>query len=177
VHAWKKHFVSHVPHVPNVLNAQHLESFDPWLDGLIACPAKLFDATSGQATASSLCCACPSRFCSCNILLARLILPANMARHAIPERPTHRLTCMIGLRIQPAAKRLLTYLAGSRVSSHPSCTHCLLTRATFADLAWALQRLTRNLSKVRNYLKLSLISGQVLKSTLHSRALQKIVDA
>jgi hypothetical protein len=81
---------------------KHLESFDRWLDGLIASPATLFDATGGQATASSLCCACPPRFCSCNIRVARLILAANVARHAIPVLTTHRLTCMLGLRIQPA---------------------------------------------------------------------------
>jgi hypothetical protein len=92
------------------------ESFDRCLDGLIAFPATLFDATGAQATASSLCCACPPRFCSCNILLARLIVPANMARHAIPERPTHRLTCMSGLRIQAATNDTWVYLAGSRLA-------------------------------------------------------------
>jgi hypothetical protein len=95
--------------------AKHLESFDRWLDGLIAHPATLFDATGGQATASSLCCACPPRFCSCNIRVARLILAANVARHRIPVLPTHRLTCMLGLRIQPATNDPRTYLAGSHL--------------------------------------------------------------
>jgi hypothetical protein len=49
----------------------HVESFGHSLDGLFAFADTLFDATGGQATASSLCCACPlasavHKICECS---------------------------------------------------------------------------------------------------------------
>jgi hypothetical protein len=58
-------YYSHTPvHILNVLDAHIANPSLRWLDGLIASPATPFDASGGQATASSLCCAYPPRFCN-----------------------------------------------------------------------------------------------------------------
>lgn len=98
-------------HVPNVLDA-HISN--PPVGGL---PVRRLDCTSRETVRrhrwssnslkSSLCLS--SRFglasAAFNVRVCRVTLPANMAKHAIPVlavRPTHRLTCTLGLRIQPA---------------------------------------------------------------------------
>lgn len=70
--------LSSLSHAPNMLDA-HISNPSTlqlrWLDGLIAFSAISFDATGGQATASSLCCACPLASAACRRLSIYESLP------------------------------------------------------------------------------------------------------